>query len=84
MSEDPERNADDAGPEGDLPDDVRAQLRPAAESLKEHFGGDVELAEQAILASVIELTQDATVFQYASVLAARRARQRLRDTQNPE
>ena len=28
-------------------------------------------AEQAILASVIELTQDATVFQYASVLAAR-------------
>jgi hypothetical protein len=52
--------------------------------LKEHFGGDVELAEQAILASVIELTQDATVFQYASVLAARRARQRRRDTQNPE
>lgn len=84
MSEDRERNADDAGPEGDLPEDVRAQLRPAAESLSEQFGGDVELAEKAILASVLELTKDATVFQYASVLAARRARQRLRDTQNPE
>ena len=83
MSEDSERNADDAGLEGGLPDDVRAQLRPAAEALREQFGGDVELAEQAILASVLELTKDATVFQYASVLAARRARQRLRDTQNP-
>lgn len=80
MSEDTERKADDAGQEGDLPDDVRAQLRPAAESLREQFGGDVDLAEQAILASALELTRGATVFQYASVLAARRARERLRET----
>ena len=32
----------------------------------------MELAEQTILASVLGLTKDATVFQYASVLAARR------------
>ena len=84
MSEDPEGNAADAGGDGHLPDDVHAQVRPAAESLREQFGGDVEVAEQAILASLLELTKDATVFRYASVLAVRRARQRLRDTQNPE
>ena len=84
MSEDLEPNDDGSGQVAELPDEVRAQLRPAAESLRETFGGDVDLAERAILASVLELTKDATVFQYASVLAARRARQQLRDKQNPE
>ena len=40
------------------------------------------LAEQAILAGALELTKETTVLQYTSLLAGRRARQRLRDTQN--
>lgn len=59
-----------------LPPEIRAQLRPVAESMAQLFGGDVDVAEEAVLESAVELTRNATVFQYAPVLAARRARRR--------
>jgi hypothetical protein len=62
-----------------LPAEVRAQLRPVAESMAQLFGGDVDLAEEAVMQSALELTRDATVFKYAPVLAARRARRRRQD-----
>jgi len=60
----------------ELPAGIRAQLRPVAESMAQLFGGDVDLAEEAVLQSALELTRGATVFQYAPVLGARRARRR--------
>lgn len=78
MAEVPEPDA--AGPDvlGDLPEDVRAQLRSAAESLAAQVGGDPDVARRALFESALQLTRDATVLQYAPLLAARRARQRLR------
>ena len=52
-----------------LPEDVRAQLRAAAQSLAELVGGDVDRAEQALFESALELTRDATVLKYAPLLA---------------
>ena len=70
----------DAAPTGPaLPDDLRAQLRAAAESLAALCGGDVDRAEQVMLESARDIIRDATVLQYAPVLASRRARQRLRN-----
>lgn len=82
MAEVPEPDA--AGPDifGDLPEDVGAQLRSAAESLAEQMGGDPDVARQAMFESALQLTRNATVLQYAPVLAARRARQRLREAQD--
>jgi hypothetical protein len=67
---------------GDLPDDVRAQLQSAAESLAEELGGDRDAAREAMFESALQLTRDATVLQYAPLLAARRARQRLREARH--
>jgi len=79
---------DETGPEpepGDIfPEDVRAQLRAAAVSLAELVGGDVGRAEQAMFDSALELTRNATVLQYAPLLASRRARRQLRDAQDQD
>ncbi|HYH51439.1 MAG TPA: hypothetical protein VEG38_17970 [Acidimicrobiia bacterium] len=61
-----------------LPDELLAQLRSAAQTLAQHLEVDVDRAERVVLDSAVELTRDATVVQYAAVLASRRARQRLR------
>jgi len=64
-----------------LPEEVQAQLRAAAVAIAEWCGGDVERAEREVLHSALELTKDATVLQYTSVLASRRARRRLRESE---
>lgn len=79
----PDETGDAAEPGPPFPDEVRAQLRAAAESLAEFCGGDVDRAEQVILDSAYELARDATVLNFAPVLASRRARQRLREGQTP-
>jgi len=80
----PESDETDPEPEpGDIfPEEIRAQLRTAAKSLVELAGGDVGRAEQAMFQSALELTRDATVLQYAPLLASRRARRRLREAQD--
>lgn len=62
-----------------LPDDVMMQLRSAAGSLAQHLNVDVGKAERVIFDLAADLTRDATVVQYAAVLASRRARHRLRE-----
>lgn len=82
MVEVPDPPAEPPDALGDLPEDVRAQLHSAAESLADQMGGDRDAAREAMFESALQLTRDATVLQYAPVLASRRARQRLREARD--
>ena len=84
MSPEPDEKDPPPEPGYAFPEEIRAQLRAAAESLAELVGGDLDRAEQAMFESALELTRDATVLQYAPVLASRRARQRLREARDQE
>ena len=72
-----ERGTDQAQHD-ELPEALLEPLRSAAQSLADQLGGDAAAAERAVFESARELTRGATVLQFAPLLAARRARTRLR------